>query len=234
MLKRLDTNQLPRDLKLLDKTSKVLLCADSWGVPHNGQGLATYLNEHISVQNISCGGYNNFDILESMEHALSYHSYPYVVFIQSDLLRHKRDSNDDALPHHIDLKKILLTKQKTILNKLEELQSKYNTKILCLGGLSRIDNYQEHNIKVIMPSILNFLDNTIDTEKYSVHDGSGDLKNMSYLRHTDASVWLEASTNYIKKHDRMLKSDISIEDGIHLNHYAFKKVSEFILKSLDI
>jgi len=171
MKKRLDTHQLPRDTHLLDKTCKVLLCADSWGVPHEHQGLATHLDEHISVQNISCGGYNNYDILDSIECALEYHNYPCVIFIQSDLLRHRRDSNEDSLPHHIDLENILVTRQKEILDRLDAIQLQYNTKVLCLGGLSRIDNYKTHNIKVVIPSILNFLDSTIDTEKYSVHYG---------------------------------------------------------------
>lgn len=232
MKKRLDTHQLPRDTHLLDNSCKVLLCADSWGVPHNESGLSTHLDEFISVQNISCGGYNNYDILDSMERALEYHRYPYVIFIQSDLLRHKRDSNEDALPHHIDLENILVTRQKEILDRLDAIQLQYNTKVLCLGGLSRIDNYKTHNIEVVIPSILNFLDSTIDTEKYSVHDGSGDLKLMGNLKHADVSVWLEATANYIKKYDRMLKDDISIEDGCHLNDYAFKKVAKFIINHL--
>jgi hypothetical protein len=230
MLRRLDTNQLPRDCNNLDTSCKVLLCADSWGVPHNKQGLSTHLDMSVAVQNVSCGGYNNFDILDSMEIALAYHTYPYVVFIQSDLLRHRRDSNDDALPHHINLKDILESRQQKILDKLETIQVQYDTKILCLGGLSRIDNYQGHNLEVIMPSILNFLDPAIDTEKYSVHDGSGDLKDMDKLKHTDISVWLEAAENYANKYKRLHNKDISIQDGCHLNADAFSKVSEFLLK----
>jgi hypothetical protein len=234
MKKHLDTNQLPRDLNLLDTTCKVLLCADSWGVPHNSQGLATHLDKYINVQNISCGGYNNYDILDSMEHALGYHAYPYVIFIQSDLLRHRRDSNDDALPHHINLEKILTTRQQEILDRLQHIQVKYNTKILCLGGLSRIDNYESYNIEVVIPSILNSLDPKIDTEKYSVHDGSGDLRLMGNLKHTDISVWLEASENYSKKYDRMTRPDISIQDGCHLNSEAFSKVAEHLISYIKI
>lgn len=232
MKKRLDTNQLPRDIKLLDTTCNVLLCADSWGVPHEEQGLSTYLDEYTKVQNVSCGGYNNYDILDSMELALAYHTYPTVIFIQSDLLRHRRDSNDDALPHHIDLEKILVTRQKEILDRLQHIKVKYNTKILCLGGLSRIDNYESYNIEVVMPSILNFLDPKIDTEKYSVHDGSGDLRLMSNLKHTNISVWLEAADNYSKKYDRMMKKDISICDGCHLNSNAFEKVAKVLINHL--
>lgn len=232
MLKRLDTNQLPRDLNQLDKSCKLLLCADSWGVPHLEQGLSTHLNEYIPVQNISCGGYNNFDILDSMECALQYHQYTYTVFIQSDLLRHRRDSNSDVLPHHINLEEILKSRQTAILDRLENIQSKYNTTILCLGGLSRIDDYHDYNLNVVMPSILNFLDKNIDTEKYSVHDGSGDLKLMGNLKHKDVSVWLEASDNYMRKYTRMMREDISIQDGCHLNSNAFLKVSQNIKKWL--
>lgn len=234
MLRRLDTNQLPRDLELLDTTCKVLLCADSWGVPHNSQGLATHLDEHVSVQNVSCGGYNNDDILDSMEHALEHHAYPYVIFIQSDLLRHRRDSNDDALPHRIDLEKILTTRQEEILNRLSAIQLKYKTKVLCLGGLSRIDNYQDYGLNVVLPSILTFLDSKIDTEKYSVHDGSGDLRLMGNLKHTNISVWLEAGANYRRKYDRMMKPDISIEDGCHLNSESFSKVAEHLISYIKI
>ena len=232
MKKCLDTNQLPRDLGLLDTSCQVLLCADSWGVPHEGIGLSTHLDEYTSIQNVSCGGYNNYDILDSMELALAHHAYPTVIFIQSDLLRHRRDSNDDALPHHIDLEKILVARQKEILDRLDNIQVQYNTKMLCLGGLSRIDHYETHNVEVVMPSILNFLDNTIDTEKYSVHDGSGDLKLMGNLKHTNVGVWLEASDNYVNKYNRMMKRDISICDGCHLNSDSFKKVADFLKKWL--
>jgi hypothetical protein len=218
----------------LDTTCNVLLCADSWGVPHEGKGLVTHLNKYTSVENVSCGGYNNYDILDSMEQALAYHTYPIVIFIQSDLLRHRRESNDDVLPNRIDLKQILTERQKEILDRLESIQAMYNTKILCLGGLSRIDNYEEHNVQVVIPSILNFLDNTIDTEKYSVHDASGDLRLMGNLKHTNASVWLEATDNYIKKYNRMMKKDISICDGCHLNSDSFKKVADFLKYHLTI
>lgn len=234
MTKRLGTNQLPRDLNLLDKTCKVLLCADSWGVPHEGQGLATHLDKYVRVQNISCGGYNNYDILDSMEHALEHYPYPCVIFIQSDLLRHRRDSNDDALPHHIDLEKILTSHQEKILTRLDAIQSKYKTKVLCLGGLSRIDDYRSYNIEVVLPSILNFLDKKVDTEQYSVHDGSGDLRLMGNLRHTNISVWLEASENYSKKYDRMTQPDISIQDGCHLNSQAFSKIADHLISYIKI
>jgi hypothetical protein len=234
MKKRLDTHQLPRDLHLLDTTCNVLLCADSWGVPHEDQGLAIHLDNYVSVQNVSCGGYNNYDILDSMECALEYHPYPYVIFIQSDLLRHRRDTNDDALPHHIDLEKILTAKQEKILSRLDAIQVKYKTKVLCLGGLSRIDNYQNYNIKVVLPSILNFLDAKVDTEKYSVHDGSGDLRLMGNLKHTNIGVWLEASTNYSRKYDRMTQPDISIQDGCHLNSKAFSKVADHLISYIKI
>ena len=145
---------------------KILISGDSWGcgewrpsairydVLHTG--LEQYFSDDgFNVTNVSHGGFSNTDSIDQIKIKLANNHYDHVIWLQSDPYRDLRPYNKfyAQLQNYDDFKAIGLQ----LLNKSYALLNQLNTKIICLGGCTKLDQNIK-NYPNLIPSVASIIE----------------------------------------------------------------------------
>ena len=145
---------------------KILISGDSWGCGEWGEegthygvlhtGLEQYLSDTgFNVTNISNGGFSNTGSIDQIKIKLANDHYDHIVWFQSDPYRDLRpyDKFYTQLQNYDDFKAIGLR----LLNKSYAQLNQLNTKIICLGGCTKLDQNIK-NYSNLIPSVTSIIE----------------------------------------------------------------------------